>query len=79
MATILMIGLLQHAPQSPERRAWEPTARASAHAELLWTPRLVALVTGARPARLDVQVELAPLHVAELARDLPSAEWRESR
>ena len=74
MATISMIGRLQHAPQSHERRAREPAVRASAQAELPpLVLRAVALATGALPAWLDARVELALLHVAELARDSPPA------
>ena len=78
MATILMIGRSQHAPQSPERRARETTVLASAQEELWWATRAVALVTEALPAQRDAQVELAPLHVAELARGSQLAERRES-
>jgi len=54
--------------------------QASAQAELLRATRaVVTTVAGALPARLDAQMELAPLHVAELARDSRSAERRESR
>lgn len=74
MATIWMIGRLQHAPRSLERRVREPTLVASAQAELpLRVVRAVALVTGALPGRLDAWVELALQHVAELARESPSA------
>ena len=75
-----MIGRLQHAPQSHERRAREPAVRASAQAELPpLVLRAVALVTGALPARLDAQVELALPHAADLARGSQSAQRRMSR
>jgi hypothetical protein len=67
-----MIGRLQHASQLPARRVREPMVLASAEAELLWATRAVAPVKEALPARLDGQVELTLLHVAELARNSPS-------
>lgn len=74
-----MIEQLQHAPQLLERTKRASTVLASSQVELPWATRPVALATGALPARVDAQVELALLHVAELVRDSPLAERRESR
>ena len=74
-----MIEQLQYAPRSPERRARVLTVLASAQAELPRATRAVALVTGALPARLDAQVELALPHAADLARGSQSAQRRMSR
>lgn len=69
MERILTIGLLQHAPRLLEMREQEPTALASAEAELPRPARSAALMAAVLPQRPTAQVELAALRVWESLRD----------